>query len=138
MDAELSAWRGRHLPGVFRFDFSRGSLEELEKIVLERFQTREEVTEQKESAFIQGAIRYLGESLVRPGYAFWRYQDQEVENAVDNPYHKNPYIKSYAAQGDSVSMVPLSVLRLAVRDRAGEHLVKAYKKVRRNYEQNNH
>ncbi|MFF9911637.1 hypothetical protein [Streptomyces sp. NPDC013457] len=61
--------------GVDRFDFSDASLDALEDLVEERFAESEEVTAERRSPFVQGAVWYIGETLRRRREGWvWKFE----------------------------------------------------------------
>ncbi|MFF8603178.1 hypothetical protein ACF065_32635 [Streptomyces sp. NPDC015232] len=60
----FESW-ARDAGGVDRFDFSDASLDALEELVRGRFAAPEEITAQRRSPFVQGAVWYIGETLCR-------------------------------------------------------------------------
>ncbi|MFI9810250.1 hypothetical protein ACIHEJ_39225 [Streptomyces sp. NPDC052301] len=60
--------------GSSRFDFSPASLDGLEELIREGFETPEDVTEQRRTPFLQGAVWYLGELFCRHRGMVWKYE----------------------------------------------------------------
>ncbi|MDT9692753.1 hypothetical protein Q5762_31400 [Streptomyces sp. P9(2023)] len=60
--------------GVDLFDFSDASLEALGNLIREAFAEMEEVTAQRRTPFVQGAVWYIGETLCRRRGWVWKYQ----------------------------------------------------------------
>ncbi|MFE3326977.1 hypothetical protein [Streptomyces sp. NPDC059176] len=72
--AAFGRW-AREAGGVHRFDFSDASLDALEGLVKEKFAESEEITAQRRSLFIQGAVWYIGETLRRRREGWvWKFE----------------------------------------------------------------
>ncbi|WAL66577.1 hypothetical protein ORV05_01800 [Amycolatopsis cynarae] len=109
MDDALAAWRARFLPGDFPFDFSFESLTALGRLLLARFDGWSAVKRAAEEPFVSGAVRYLGETLIRAvpcRWSCWYVEDEPVLEIVsDTP-------AAFRA-----SVVPLAALARAAGDR---------------------
>ncbi|QXJ20008.1 hypothetical protein AGRA3207_000635 [Actinomadura graeca] len=113
MDAELARWRSEYLPEGFPFDFSPASLDELEPIVLERLSGWDSVIASGGDPFVSGAVRYLGESMLREVPSRWGYQDLGLSDAYD----RIPMIRSNTPQGFTQTVVPLHRLAALAKER---------------------
>ncbi|MEX0172810.1 hypothetical protein [Streptomyces sp. LMG1-1-1.1] len=72
--ASFERW-AREAGGVDRFDFSDASLDVLEDLVKASFAESEEITAQRRSPFIQGAVWYIGETLRRRREGWvWKFE----------------------------------------------------------------
>ncbi|MFI5523740.1 hypothetical protein [Streptomyces platensis] len=60
--------------GVTRFDFSHASLDALEDLVRKTYTMTEEITQQRRTLFIQGAVWYIGEALCRRNGWIWKFE----------------------------------------------------------------
>ncbi|WP_432142502.1 hypothetical protein [Streptomyces sp. bgisy084] len=60
--------------GVALFDYSNASLDALEDLVREAYTETEEITQQRRSLFVQGAVWYLGEVLCRRKGWVWKFE----------------------------------------------------------------
>ncbi|MEV0702009.1 hypothetical protein AB0I53_29420 [Saccharopolyspora sp. NPDC050389] len=108
MDGALDGWRTRFLPADFPFDFSPASLDALERLVLDRFANRPAVEAAAADPFVVGAVRYLGEALVRSGAGHWGYRD-----LVDSIYDRVPLIRSNTPDAFWGIVIPLHQLGTA-------------------------
>ncbi|TDD68271.1 hypothetical protein E1293_37170 [Actinomadura darangshiensis] len=101
MDEALELWRGDHLPDGFPFDFTPESLHALEQLVLDGYAAPDAV-ERPGDEFIEGAIRYMGETAVRSWPSRWAFEygksetDSRIKalvvraNTPDNLYNEVP------------------------------------------------
>ncbi|MEU6267663.1 hypothetical protein [Saccharopolyspora shandongensis] len=112
MDGALDAWRSGFLPEDFPFDFSLDSLDALGRLVLDRFPDRSAVREAAEAPFVVGAVRYLGETLIRNGPNHWGYQD--LVGDVDDWM---PKIRPNTPDAFQLIVTPLRELCAAAGDR---------------------
>ncbi|MEV0702008.1 hypothetical protein AB0I53_29415 [Saccharopolyspora sp. NPDC050389] len=112
MDGALDEWRAGFLPEHFPFDFSLDSLDVLGQLVLDRFPDRSAVREAAEDPFVVGAVRYLGETLIRNGPNHWACQDL-VGTADD----WMPMIRPNTPDAFQLAMIPLDELGHAAADR---------------------
>ncbi|SMC59624.1 hypothetical protein [Kibdelosporangium aridum] len=112
MDSALTAWRGRFLPGDFPFDFSLGSLAALEPLVTSRFASRAEVKAAADDPFVVGAVRYIGETLIRNAPGHWYYRD-----VIDSMYDRVPTVRSNTPSAFWASVIPLHELSHLAADR---------------------
>jgi hypothetical protein len=116
MDEALARWRARFLPQDFLYDFSLVSLNVLAPIVLDRFPDGDAVEAAGDTPFIKGAVRYLGETLIRSVPSRWGYQDM----GTSNPYDRIPQIRSNTPTGFMDTIVPLHyILYLADKREPG-------------------
>ncbi|MEI5136015.1 hypothetical protein RB199_32165 [Streptomyces libani] len=60
--------------GVTLFDFSNASLDALEDLVREAYTKTDEITQQRRTPFIQGAVWYIGEVLCRRKGWVWKFE----------------------------------------------------------------
>ncbi|MGH8791803.1 MAG: hypothetical protein ACRDXX_04060, partial [Stackebrandtia sp.] len=81
MEPALTRWRGDFLPEDFPFDFSAESLDALETVALERFPDDAAVLDARNAEFLDGAVRYLGQTALRGARARWAYEDLSAMNA---------------------------------------------------------
>ncbi|TDD75760.1 hypothetical protein [Actinomadura rubrisoli] len=116
MGEALAAWRAKYLPAGFPFDFSPASLDALEPLVLERHPDWDSVIAAGADPFVEGAVRYLGESMLREVPSRWGYQDLGLSDSHD----RIPMIRSNTPLGFLQAIVPLHRLAaLAKRREAG-------------------
>ncbi|GAA1561852.1 hypothetical protein GCM10009678_50930 [Actinomadura kijaniata] len=129
MDGKLTAWRDEHLARDFPFDFSRDSLAVLEQEVLTRFAGRDEVELPANLGFTEGAVRYFGETIVRGGFAEWRWNKEEANGGDATPPLMSLFLVAKTEEAPEES-VPLRAIRLAALKRTGDKLVKVYDRMR--------
>ncbi|MDL4777174.1 hypothetical protein [Actinomadura xylanilytica] len=103
MDDALARWRTEFLPQGFPFDFSLASLDALEPLVLDRHPGRDSVIAAGGGPFVEGAVRYIGETLLRVVPSRWGYQDMGLSDAYD----RIPMIRSNTPAGFLQTVVPL-------------------------------
>lgn len=114
MDSVLMHWRERYLTGLFPFDFSLDSLDVLETVLLSRYAQPSEFEADTGSPFIEGAVRYYGETLRRNLPCRWGYQDLGDEASDD--LNRVPEIRSNTPLGYMRSVVPLRTIEYLVTD----------------------
>ncbi|WP_086820414.1 hypothetical protein [Allokutzneria sp. NRRL B-24872] len=103
-DRVLAEWRARFLPADFPFDFSLDSLDALEPFVLDRYDSSAAVRT-PEDEFAAGAVRYVGETLLRNTPGKWEYREHG-----DSIYSRVPLIKGDVPIGFFAVSVPLHAL----------------------------
>lgn len=113
MAEALDGWRAEHLPGGFPFDFSLGSLDALESLVLERHPDWDSVIAAGSGPFVEGAVRYVGETLLRAAPSRWGYQDLGLSDAHD----RIPMIRSNTPPGFMQTVIPLHRLAVLAKTR---------------------
>jgi hypothetical protein len=106
MDGELAAWRPSWA------DFSLESLGMVEQLVLDRFASWDAVQAAAGESFVVGAVRYVGETLIRNAPGHWGYRD--VAKSV---YEKVPFIRSNTPSAFATTEVPLHILSRLAEDR---------------------
>lgn len=111
MDSALGGWRTAFLPSDFPYDFSPDSLDALEPLVSARFTDRSAVWAAADDPFVAGAVRYLGEILIRSVPSRWAYRD-----LVDSPYDRVPLIRPDTPPAFWAVVVPLHTLADAAAD----------------------
>ncbi|MFI0352907.1 hypothetical protein [Actinomadura sp. 9N407] len=135
MPEQLEQWRAGFVPEDIVLDFSKDSLAALEQVVLDRFRDEDEVTHESNADFVEGAVRYLGETLVRAGFAHWHYQDWGDDAPAENVYHRIPYVLSNVPPPDEpFDCVPLWSIQVAVEQRTGETFTEDYDGMREDLE----
>lgn len=115
MGSALQQWRRSHLPADFPFDFTLDSLDALELIVLARYPDQAAIGIEDNAEFTTGAVRYIGEVLLRVAPARWGYQDRAGDDL--NPYNRTPVIRSNTPTEFATGVIPEFYLRQLVRDR---------------------
>ncbi|WP_334271020.1 hypothetical protein [Saccharopolyspora indica] len=113
MDTALARWRAEHLPADFPFDFSLDSLSALEDLILDRYDSSDAVKAAAADGFVDGAVRYLGETAIRAWPARWSYQHSDVPSLYANV----PLIRSNTPQGFEEVNAPLWVFQLLAEER---------------------
>ncbi|WP_030167492.1 hypothetical protein [Spirillospora albida] len=109
----LGEWRVACLPAGFPFDFSAASLAALERLVLDRYPDRAAVIAAGGDPFIEGAVRYLGECLLRDVPCRWGYQDLGLSDAYD----RIPMVRSNTPPGFLQTVIPLHRLAALAAER---------------------
>lgn len=109
MEAELHRWCVRFRPEGSSFDFSVKSLDALEHLVLERFADWAAVQAAADDPFVVGAVRYLGETLIRNGSAHWAHPDGR--------HARHPLVQSHTPRAFRAVVEPLHRLSLVAEDR---------------------
>lgn len=130
-DARLEDWRELmhprlarlqdfELPDDFPFDYSRDSLNQLEVIVLERFEVGSWSTPDARS-FVEGAMGYLGEALLRIGGGSWAWDDDAESSSYDFPL-----VRPDGELGVP-QVSPLDLIAVAARTRSGGEFARVHK-----------
>ncbi|MCX5448684.1 hypothetical protein [Streptomyces nigrescens] len=114
METQLHSWRTQHLPEDFPFDFTLTSLDALEVEILTRFPTVEEFAAQEPDDFVDGAVRYYGETIIKNMPGRWSYQD--IPDWEDS-FNRVPMILSNTPQEFLDSVIPRLVIKLLVQER---------------------
>lgn len=113
MTGALARWRAEYLPADFPFDFSPASLDALEPLVLARHPDWDSVISAGADPFVSGAVRYLGESMIREVPSRWGYQDLGLSDSYD----RIPMIRSNTPLGFTQTVVPLHRLAALAKER---------------------
>ncbi|QIS08008.1 hypothetical protein [Nocardia arthritidis] len=103
----LVDWRIRFLPSDFPFDFGIDSLHTLETLVFDRFPSWSGSKSTVVDPFVTGAVRYLGETLIRNAPCHWAYQDIGDTSSDYSMYNRVPMIRSNTPRAFQHTMVPL-------------------------------
>ncbi|MEU1777918.1 hypothetical protein ABZ545_00345 [Streptomyces abikoensis] len=115
MDTALAEWRRAHLPAGFPFDFGLDSLDALEPLLLSRFPDRAAIDAASNADFTTGAVRYIGETLLRAVPARWGYEDRGAEDT--HRYNRVPVVRSNTPAAFMEAVAPCLALHVLVRDR---------------------
>jgi len=113
MTEALARWRAEYLPADFPFDFSPASLDALEPLVLDRHPDWDSVISAGADPFVSGAVRYLGQSMIREVPSRWGYQDLGLSDSYD----RIPMIRSNTPLGFTQTVVPLHRLAALAKER---------------------
>ncbi|POX53456.1 hypothetical protein [Streptomyces sp. Ru72] len=127
--------------GADRLDFSPDSLNELENLLRETFQSDAELRAQRLDPFVQGAVWYLGEVICRTKGMVWKFErDVDAADTAAMPPLFGPDAPpgtvdtpcvSFLEDGPERGLYPLNILcrTLIDKDELGEpvdeHLVDA-------------
>ncbi|KAA5828693.1 hypothetical protein F1721_27010 [Saccharopolyspora hirsuta] len=82
-------------------------------LILDRFDSSDAVKAAAADEFVDGAVRYLGETAIRAWPARWSYQHSDVPSLYANV----PLIRSNTPQGFEEVNAPLWVLQLLAEER---------------------
>lgn len=119
MDTALARWRTDHLPDGFPFDHSLDSLSQLERLVLDRFDSPASLEAAAGDEFFAGAVRYVGETALRLWPCRWTY---EYSDDTTLTFTNEPMISSNAPEGFAGEFSPDHVLRILVEDRTHDDM----------------
>jgi hypothetical protein len=92
-------------------------LDALEPLVLDRFADWSAVREAAEEPFVVGAVRYLGETLIRNVPGRWAYQI-----GTNWPYGGFPLVRPNTPGAFTNLVIPLDRLGILAEDRVAGHL----------------
>ncbi|RCK69294.1 hypothetical protein DT076_10335 [Desertihabitans brevis] len=109
--AAFAGWAEQHRGS---WDFSTASLDALETLLLEHLGSPEAVSAAARTPLVDGAVWYLGEVLCRTRDARWHYFEPDPANPP-NAFVGRPHVTQ--DRPDGASVVPLGLLRAAVRAR---------------------
>lgn len=114
MDTALDRWRTGLLPADFPFDYSPDSLSALERLVLNRFDGPAALESAAGEEFVEGAVRYIGETALRLRPCRWTYRHSDDDSM---PFTNEAMIAADAPSGFSAGFSPDYVLRTVVKGR---------------------
>ncbi|WP_354641548.1 hypothetical protein [Kitasatospora camelliae] len=114
MDRALDGWRTACLPGDFPFDHSMDSLAVLERLVLDRYEGPAALEAAEADGFLEGAVRYVGETAVRHLPCRWRFRHAEDGFSL---FAGVPTIRTNTPNGFSDEFAPDRLLRSLLADR---------------------
>lgn len=103
----------------FRRDYSRESLEQLEQFVLDRWPTQDAFIEESDTDFIDGAVRYIGETLLRPYGGGWHINDDPKFDNDGRPYLRLDTL-------DRTPITPFFLLTALLKRRTGRELTRVF------------
>jgi len=101
----------------FKRDYSRESLEQLEQFVLDRWPTQDGFIEESDTDFIDGAVRYIGETLLRPYGGGWHLNDDPQFDSNNRPYLRLDTL-------DRTPVTPFFLLTALLKRRTGSVLTR--------------
>ncbi|MFI7072596.1 hypothetical protein [Micromonospora sediminicola] len=127
MEAELDRWWPQSLQERSSFDFSVESLDALERLVLDRFADWAAVQAAADDPFVIGAVRYLGETLIRSGAGRWAYPDAA--------YGPHPLVESNTPPAFRTVVEPLHKLSRVADDRERGILSLSVEELRRAHDE---
>ncbi len=123
MDTALAEWASEVAPPADRWDGTRDSFARLAKMVMDLIADVDRWEESENDPLVQGAIRYVGETLRRNAGGTWMYQPGDKDAY-------NPYVgRFFVAKGegdDAISKVPEITLRNVIRRRDSAPLLTAF------------
>ncbi|MEC3919288.1 hypothetical protein [Nocardia sp. CDC160] len=99
-ESRFQTWATEYTGGSAKYDFSVDSLDLLERLVKSRLSGFSDFERPENQEFIDGAIWYLGETIVRQGKAQWRYI--EGERNEDSEWVGRPFLKQTEPPNNSV------------------------------------
>lgn len=103
----------------FLRDYSRESLNQLEQYMLDRWPTYEDFEADNDTDFIDGAVRYIGETLLRACGGGWHYTDDP-----EFIFSGRPYVKLDTLDGTPGS--PFNLITALLHRRTGGELTKVF------------
>lgn len=103
----------------FRRDYSRESLEQLEQFILDRWPTQDEFIEESDPDFIDGAVRYIGETLLRAYDGGWHLNDVPTFDSAGRPFILLDTL-------DQTPITPFFLITALLKRRTGQVLVRVY------------
>jgi hypothetical protein len=126
MDPKLTGFEDLYLPDGFPFDYSRESLDDLEKIILGTLANDEDVYDPAHVEFVDRCVRYIGEALIKNFGGEWRYDTDPNVIGAGIPSVVND-------DGTEVPVVPLHAITSLTSRRTGAELVHIYDGTERYY-----
>jgi len=120
MHPRLARLEDFELPDDFPFDYSRASLDWLEVIIQERFHDSQAVTADNPQGFVDAAMGYIGEALLRVGGGSWVWDDDPASASYGLPL---------ARPDGEIDLPPVSPLHLvieSVRRRTGSEFARVH------------
>ncbi|MGY0060990.1 hypothetical protein ACWY4P_31355 [Streptomyces sp. LZ34] len=121
--AAFPSWAQSNGPAD-RFDFTPASLDVLEILLKETFDTDAELAARRREPFVQGAVWYLGEAICRTRGTVWKYEPDidtrttpPLFDPADRPGVLDTPCVSLSTDGPEKGLYPLNVLRRVLMDR---------------------
>jgi hypothetical protein len=103
----------------FLRDYSRKSLEQLEQFILDRWPTQAAFLEESDTDFIDGATRYIGETLLRAYGGGWHLNDVPTFDSSGRPFVLLDTL-------DKTPITPFFLLTALLKRRTGRELTRVY------------
>lgn len=119
MDPRLARFEDFLMPTSWTKGFTRESLVELEDYMLKRWPDRESFQNEGDSDWIDGAVRYVGEAILRIAGGGWH-----LDNTPDVAFRGQPVVRPDTLHGFPIS--PYNQLGLLLKRRTGQELGKLY------------
>jgi hypothetical protein len=119
MDPRLARFEDFLMPTSWTKGFTRESLEELEQYMLDRWPDRESFQNDGDADWTDGAMRYIGEAILRIAGGGWH-----LDNAPDVVFRGQPVIRPDTIYGFPIS--PYNLMGLLLKRRTGHELAKLY------------
>ncbi len=121
MQPSISGWLVQ-LPADFVADYSRESLDRLERIILDRFPDVDSVQVQGGFGFLETASRYIGEALLRVNGGRWAWMDDDP----DLLWADEPVLHAGPSAADAVLVAVFANTRNIVVRRLGGSLTRVW------------
>lgn len=119
MHPRLARFEDFLMPQSWTRGFRRESLAELEAHMLERWPDRAAFAEQPDPDFVDGAVRYIGETLLRLGGGSW-FVDDDASSILGG----RPYIRLDTLDRTAIS--PFNLMTTLLARRTGQVLTKVF------------
>lgn len=119
MPPRLARFEGVLMPAGWTTGFTRESLEELEQHMLARWPDRASFQDDGDSDWIDGAVRYVGEAILRIAGGAWH-----LDNEPDVVFRGQPVVRPDTLHGFGIS--PYNQMGLLLKRRTGQELGKLY------------
>ncbi|GAB2766481.1 hypothetical protein [Streptomyces bullii] len=111
--AGFDAWAAETGSSTTVWDFTPGSLDLLGRLVIERYETRENLQTREDDSFVQGAIWYVGEIAVRHRAGVWEYREPGAGTSPDDPYSGKPFVNQPTVR-DGGADVPMDAVKVTL------------------------
>lgn len=123
MHPKLTGFEMFGLPEQFTArHYSRDALAQLQDVIRSRLSTADQVSDGSETAFVDGAVRYIGETLIRHAGGRWHYTVEQ-----DVPWRGRPVlVLDHPASSEEDPVDVLGLVRETVRDPRHDWLTDAF------------
>jgi hypothetical protein len=109
--------------GAALFDFTPASLDVLDTLIRETASGLDQLTEQRRTPFVQGAVWYVGEMMCRTHGMVWRYTPEPLDEGgypplfdpADTPALDTPSV-AFPDAGPDEAFYPLNILCRILED----------------------